>query len=85
MKKLLCISALALFILSFGACKKSDRSSVTGWKYNDQEWGGFEFHGDMRLAWPGPIEGGTFTMDSPTGCNLEWVNVPREYSFLPDG
>ena len=39
MKKFLFISAGALLILGFVACKKSDRSSVTCWKYNDQEWG----------------------------------------------
>jgi hypothetical protein len=52
MKKLLFLSALALFILTFAACKKSERSSVTGWKYNDQEWGGFEkgTAGEMEIG-----------------------------------
>ena len=51
MKKFLLISAGALLMLGFVACKKSDRSSVTGWKYNDQEWGGFEkgSHGDLEM------------------------------------
>jgi len=91
MKKLLCISALALFILSFGACKKSDRSSVTGWKYNDQEWGGFEkgSHGDMEIG-PGlvHVEGGTFTMGlTDQDVTYDWDNVPRRVtvsSFLMD-
>jgi sulfatase modifying factor 1 len=91
MKKLLLLSAAALFLLSFTACKKTERSAVTGWKYGDQEWGGFEkdAHSDMTIG-PGliPIEGGTFTMGlTDQDVTYEWDNVPRRVtvsSFLMD-
>lgn len=91
MKKILFFSLGALLLLSFGACKKSERSSVTGWKYNDQEWGGFEkgSHGDLEVG-PGlvPIDGGTFTMGlTDQDVTFDWDNVPRRItvsSFLMD-
>ena len=91
MKKFLLISAGALLMLGFVACKKSDRSSVTGWKYNDQEWGGFEkgSHGDLEIG-PGlvPVDGGTFTMGlTDQDVTYDWNNVPRRVtvsSFLMD-
>ena len=65
--------------------------AVTGWKYNDQEWGGFEkgSHGDMEIG-PGlvPIDGGTFTMGlTDQDVTFDWNNVPRRVtvsSFLMD-
>jgi sulfatase modifying factor 1 len=72
--------ALAIFILA--SCKgNKERSSSTGWKYNDQEWGGFEkldYEGQVT----GPnlvlIEGGTFTMGlTDQDVTYEWNNVPR--------
>jgi hypothetical protein len=35
---------LALFVSSCGGGGQAsrDKSSATGWKYNDPEWGGFE-------------------------------------------
>ncbi|MEP6796417.1 MAG: SUMF1/EgtB/PvdO family nonheme iron enzyme, partial [Saprospiraceae bacterium] len=91
MKRFLLIGTSALLIFGFTACKKSERSSVTGWKYNDQEWGGFEkgTHGDMEIG-PGlvPIEGGTFTMGlTDQDVTFAWDNVPRRItvsSFLMD-
>ncbi|MCC6687706.1 MAG: SUMF1/EgtB/PvdO family nonheme iron enzyme [Saprospiraceae bacterium] len=69
--------------LIFGSCKsgKNDRSSSTGWKYNDQKWGGFEklnYEGQVT----GPnlvlIQGGTFTMGvTEEDVAAEWNNVPR--------
>ena len=60
--KISCAFAL-LFCLTF-SCKKSERSSTTGWAYNDQEWGGFEKL-DYEGQATGPnlvlVEGGTFT------------------------
>ena len=43
MKKLLkLVSVLCLFALFVSSCGKKERSATTGWKYNDQKWGGFE-------------------------------------------
>ena len=66
MKRLLKLGALlvlALFILQ--SCNKGSRSDTTGWKYNDQEWGGFEkLNYEGQITGPNLvlIEGGTFTM-----------------------
>ena len=64
------------------SCKKDQgRSDATGWKYGDQEWGGFE-KADFQDQLTGPnlviIPGGTFTMGQ-TGedVTFEWDNVPR--------
>jgi gliding motility-associated lipoprotein GldJ len=49
--------------LLFSAC--TQKSSTTGWKYNDSKWGGFEKH-KFKEQETGPglvfIEGGTFVM-----------------------
>lgn len=76
-------AALVLVTLMMGSCnrKGGERSSATGWKYNDQEWGGFEkleYEGQVT----GPnlviIEGGTFTMgQTEEDVTFEWNNVPR--------
>lgn len=61
--------ALLTFIFSsvlLVSCKK-DKSSTTGWAYNDTNWGGFEKVNYMgQETGPGLvfIEGGTFTMGS---------------------
>ena len=73
---------LALGVMTFMAsCSKKDRSSATGWVYNDQKWGGFEKL-DYQGQITGPnlvlIEGGTFTMGM-TGEDVtyDWNSVPR--------
>jgi len=52
--------------LSFTACKK-EKSSITGWNYNDAKWGGFETY-DYAGQETGPglvyVKGGNFTMGS---------------------
>lgn len=68
-----------LFLMS--SCGKGDRSATTGWKYNDQEWGGFEKR-DYEGQATGPnlvlIEGGTYTMGlTEEDVTFEWNNVPR--------
>ena len=63
------------------SCTSSERSSTTGWKYNDQEWGGFEklnYEGQVT----GPnlvlVEGGTFNMGlTEEDVTYEWNNIPR--------
>ncbi|MDX1479388.1 MAG: SUMF1/EgtB/PvdO family nonheme iron enzyme [Saprospiraceae bacterium] len=81
MNKILLLFIGALGLLLGTACKQSERSSTTGWKYNDQEWGGFE-----RLDYEGqatgpnlvPIEGGTFSMgQTEEDVTYEWNNIPR--------
>ncbi len=75
----LCLVLLAFAVASCG--RKSERSSTTGWKYNDQKWGGFE-KVDYEGQSTGPnlvlIEGGTFTMgQTDQDVTYEWNNVPR--------
>jgi gliding motility-associated lipoprotein GldJ len=71
-----------LLIFLMASCgKKTERSSSTGWKYNDQKWGGFEKVGYEGQA-TGPnlvlIEGGTFTMGlTDQDATYEWNNVAR--------
>jgi len=73
---------LVLGVLGTSCSKKnSDRSSTTGWKYNDQQWGGFE-KVDYEGQVTGPnlvlIEGGTFTMGlTEEDVTYEWNNIPR--------
>ena len=78
---------LKLGVILFGtalilsSCGSKERSSTTGWKYNDTKWGGFEkldYEGQVT----GPnlvlIEGGTFTMgNTEQDVMYEWNNTPR--------
>lgn len=83
MKKTL-INGLGLLLLVFllaNCGRKSERSDTTGWKYNDQKWGGFEKL-DYDGQETGPnlvlIEGGTFTMGlTDQDVTYEWNNVAR--------
>jgi gliding motility-associated lipoprotein GldJ len=69
--------ALALF---FASCNK-EKSSVTGWNYNDPKNGGFEVTPyDEQETGPGLvlIEGGTFTMGrNEQEVTMDWNNIPR--------
>lgn len=74
---------MACVVLLAMACNKNtgERSSATGWAYNDPEYGGFEkldYEGQIN----GPnlvlIEGGTFDMGlTMEDVSFEWNNVPR--------
>ncbi len=76
-------TAAVLTTLLMGSCGRGggERSSTTGWKYNDQEWGGFEkldYEGQVT----GPnlvlIEGGTFSMGQVMDdVTYSWNNIPR--------
>ena len=73
-----CATAVALVA---SGCGKSERSATTGWKYNDQKWGGFEKQ-DYEGQVTGPnlvlVEGGTFTMGMTEQAVMrEWNSVPR--------
>ncbi|MBL6962626.1 MAG: SUMF1/EgtB/PvdO family nonheme iron enzyme [Bacteroidetes bacterium] len=65
--QLLSITILAVILLS--SCSK-EKSSTTGWKYNDVKWGGFEKH-EYKGQETGPnlvfIQGGTYTMGQVEG------------------
>ncbi len=82
MKQILQLCALCCAaVLILPACNKGERSATTGWKYNDQKWGGFEKH-DYEGQVTGPnlvlIEGGTFSMGlTEQDVISEWNNVPR--------
>jgi len=68
-------------VLLLASCSKKERSSTTGWKYNDTKWGGFEKL-DYEGQATGPnlvlIEGGTFTMGvTEQDVTYDWDNTPR--------
>jgi sulfatase modifying factor 1 len=81
MKKLN-LSGLTLLVLTivFASCGKQ-KSSVTGWNYNDPKNGGFEVVPyDEQETGPGLvlIEGGTFTMGrNEQDITMDWNNIPR--------
>lgn len=71
--------SVALFL---GACGgNKERSSTTGWKYNDEKWGGFEkLDYEGQIAGPNLvlIEGGTFTMGYvEEDVTYDWDNIAR--------
>lgn len=82
MKKLLkLVSVLCLFAFLVSSCGKKERSATTGWKYNDQKWGGFE-KTDYEGQVTGPnlvlIQGGTFTMgNTEQDVTFDWNSIPR--------
>lgn len=57
------------------------RSSNTGWKYNDTEWGGFEkldYEGQINAPNMVLVPGGTFAMGlTDEDVTYEWNNIPR--------
>ncbi len=77
----LLILSSAFLLFSLGSCKK-EKSTSTGWNYNDSKWGGFEVRGfDGQETGPGLtlVEGGSFLMGN-TGQNLtyDYDNVPKK-------
>lgn len=84
MKNLLKISSLCsllLLLLLSSSCGKKESSSTTGWKYNDQKWGGFEKK-DYEGQATGPnlvlVEGGTFSMGvTEQDVTFDWDNIAR--------
>ncbi|TVR80950.1 MAG: gliding motility lipoprotein GldJ [Saprospirales bacterium] len=74
----LLLMLMALVVMS---CRQQERSSTTGWVYNDPEWGGFE-----KLEYEGQetgpnlvlIPGGTFTMGlTDEDVMFRWNATPR--------
>lgn len=82
-RKTIVQAAAVAFI--FAGCKGSkDKSSTTGWGYNDPKWGGFEVADDKGQI-TGPnlvfIEGGTFAMGiTEQDVTYEYNNIPRKVS-----
>jgi sulfatase modifying factor 1 len=84
MKKIFVNSGKLLFAISvaatFASCSK-EKSTVTGWNYNDPKNGGFEVPPyEEQETGPGLvlIEGGTFTMGrTEQDLNQDWDNIPR--------
>jgi formylglycine-generating enzyme len=83
MMKLLKLSLFLMLgtALTLTSCRKKEKSSTTGWNYNDPKWGGFE-----KLKYEGQatgpnlvlVEGGTFNMgQTEQDVSFEWNNVPR--------
>ncbi len=71
------LMALALLLASCG----KEKSSVTGWNYNDPANGGFEVAPyDEQETGPGLVlvEGGTFSMGrTEQDITQDWNNIPR--------
>lgn len=74
---------LAIAFSMMAACSKKggERSSSTGWKYNDQKWGGFEkldYKGQVTGPNLVPVEGGTFVMGlTEEDVPFQWNNEGR--------
>ncbi len=84
MKRILSLFVV-LSLLASCSKKGGDKSSTTGWKYNDQKWGGFE-----KLDYEGqaigpnlvPIEGGTFVMGlTEEDVPFQWNNEGRRVTI----
>src|SRR5690242_18474881 len=72
-------------IASFSSCslfkKKYQKSSATGWNYNDPKWGGFYVPKNVEEQ-TGPglvfVQGGTFVMGSTEQDVMgDWNNIPH--------
>jgi len=78
---LICASLIATTSCNRKGGGASVRDEYTGWKYNDQEWGGFEkrdYQGQIDAPNLVLIEGGTFTMGSTEQDVIyEWNSLPR--------
>jgi formylglycine-generating enzyme len=72
--------AAGIFILS-SCSKKKDKSSATGWNYDDKNFGNFHvLKAKEQKAGPGLVlvQGGTFTMGAKEEDVMgDWNNVPR--------
>ena len=89
MQKSISAGNLCLIILAssftFMAChKKKDKSSVTGWNYDDKNYGNFHvLKAKEQKTGPGLvfIQGGTFVMGAKEEDVMgDWNNIPRRVS-----
>ncbi len=82
MKNIFNFVLLIAVVFAVAACgSNKEASSSTGWKYNDEKWGGFEkIEDNGQITGPNLvlIEGGTFTMGVTTqDVTFDWNNIPR--------
>lgn len=75
------ILGVAVLGLLLTGCSKKEKSSATGWNYNDSKWGGFTLAKEKEQK-TGPnlvfIEGGTFVMGATEqDVTYEHNNIPR--------
>lgn len=71
-------------VLLASCSRKKDKSSVTGWNYNDKNMGGYQVS-KVKEQKTGPglvfVEGGTFTMGQTEEDVMgDWNNIPRRVS-----
>jgi len=83
-KNRLFLIVLSVAFIAFGSSCKKEKSSVTGWNYNDAKWGGFETY-DYAGQETGPglvyVRGGSFTMGSSEHDVLyDHNNIERKVS-----
>ena len=75
------ILALGSLLFLF-SCSSNEKSSTTGWQYNNSKNGGFEVNNKFQEQITGPglmfVEGGSFTMGRvEQDVMYDWNNVPR--------
>jgi gliding motility-associated lipoprotein GldJ len=80
MRKILWLLVITLVV--FTACSSKEKSSTTGWKYNDPKQGGFQVEPYLEQA-TGPglvlIPGGTFTMGNvDEDVMFDYSNTPTK-------
>lgn len=81
MQRYFYFTLITALLFALPSCKKKSVSSTTGWKYNSEDWGGFQKL-DYKGQVTGPnlvlIQGGTFTMGNPQeDVMYNWDAVPR--------
>ncbi|HUM48295.1 MAG TPA: SUMF1/EgtB/PvdO family nonheme iron enzyme, partial [Chitinophagales bacterium] len=73
--------ASAAMLFSASSCKR-EKSSTTGWNYNDSKWGGFEVRGyDGQETGPGLtlVEGGSYLMgNTEQNLTYDYDNIPKK-------
>ena len=84
-KNLIVLSTMTIGLFTLNSCKK-EVSQTTGWEYNNEENGGFEYYGDYFEQETGPglvlIEGGTATTGKVQEDVLyDWNNSPRRVTI----
>jgi len=81
MKKIFFLIVCVSLILNSCSKKSNERSSSTGWKYNEQKWGGFEkldYGGQVTGPNLVPVEGGTYVMGlTEEDVPFNWNNEQR--------
>jgi gliding motility-associated lipoprotein GldJ len=70
-------------IVILASCSKYEKSSTTGWEYNNSKNGGYEVNLDFKEQATGPglvfVEGGSFTMGRvEQDVMYDWDNVPKK-------